>query len=60
MCIAECIYNKSIRPSGVINNCLFGNYFIKKITKDRLKLPKHEQVVWNDFFRLVAKQKHSS
>ena len=60
MCIAECIYNRSIRPSGIINNCLFGSYFLKKITRDRLKLPEDEQIVWSEFIRMLSKQKNSS
>ena len=41
MCIAERVYKMNFRPSKVMNNCIFGNWFQNKIFKNRLKLPEN-------------------
>lgn len=56
MCIAECVYNMNFRPTKVMDSWLFGNRFIDKVLKGRLKLPENEQVVWKQYIRHIAKQ----
>ena len=50
------IYNLSPRPSGLINNCLLGSFFLNTVVAKRLKLPEDEQWVWKEYIKILSRQ----
>ena len=56
MCIGQMIYNLSPRPSGLINNCLLGSFFLNTVVAKRLKLPEDEQWVWKEYIKILSRQ----
>ena len=57
MCIGEKVYKMGFRPTKVMGNWLFGNWFQNKIFKGRLKLPEHEEVIWRQYIKHISAQK---